>query len=115
MVLREKFARALLVPVILLAWTSVAQADKIVLKNGRKIIAANVVEEGDKVRYETSAGQLTLPKSIIDHIEKGEFAGEMNGAAGAAEAMEMSAPAISAGSYDQIPPGGGRNGRIDLS
>src|ERR1700687_291578 len=92
-----------------------ARADKIVLKNGRKIIASNVVEEGDRVRYETSAGQLTLPKSIIDHIEKGEFAGEMNGAAGAAEAMEMSAPAISAGSYDQIAHGVVGHGRIDRS
>jgi hypothetical protein len=100
---------------ISLASSCLARADKIVLKNGRKIIASNVVEEGDRVRYETSAGQLTLPKSIIDHIEKSEFAGEMNGAAGAAEAMEMSAPAISAGSYDQIAHGVVRNGRIDRS
>jgi tetratricopeptide (TPR) repeat protein len=49
----------------------VARADTIVLKNGRRIVANSVREEGDKVTYETSAGELSLPKSIVDHIEKG--------------------------------------------
>jgi tetratricopeptide (TPR) repeat protein len=49
----------------------IARADKIVLKNGRTIVAYSAVEVGDKVRYETSAGQMTVPKSIVDHIEKG--------------------------------------------
>src|SRR5260221_630985 len=47
------------------------RADTIVLKNGRRIVALSVVVEGDKVRYLTSAGELALPKSIVDHIEKG--------------------------------------------
>src|SRR5215471_7457774 len=46
-------------------------ADTIVLKNGRRIIAFNAVEEGDKVKYQTSAGELSLPKSIVDHVEHG--------------------------------------------
>src|SRR5258708_26920099 len=46
-------------------------AENIVLKNGRRIVALRVVVEGDKVRYLTSAGELALPKSIVDHIEKG--------------------------------------------
>lgn len=46
-------------------------ADTIVLKNGRRILAISVVEAGDKVRYQTPAGELTLPKSIVDHIERG--------------------------------------------
>src|SRR6202790_4031504 len=46
-------------------------ADTIVLKNGRRILALSVVEAGDKVRYQTAAGELTLPKSIVDHIERG--------------------------------------------
>ena len=41
------------------------------LKNGRRIAAQSVVEEGDKVRYQTAAGELSLPKSIVDHIERG--------------------------------------------
>ena len=45
-------------------------ADTIVLKNGRRIVADSVVVEGDKVRYLTAAGELALPKSMVDHIEK---------------------------------------------
>jgi tetratricopeptide (TPR) repeat protein len=48
-----------------------AWADTIVLKNGRRIFASNVVEKDGKVIYETSAGQFSLPKSIVDHIERG--------------------------------------------
>src|SRR5258707_2251440 len=45
-------------------------ADTIVLKNGRRIVADSVVVEGDKVGYFTAAGELALPKSMVDHIEK---------------------------------------------
>ena len=66
-----------------------ARADKIVLKNGRKIIASNVVEDGDKIRYETSAGQLALPKSIVDHIEKGGLVPMMGSPAAAAASLDL--------------------------
>jgi tetratricopeptide (TPR) repeat protein len=46
-------------------------SDTIVLKNGRRIVALSAVEDGDKVRYQTEAGELILPKSIVDHIERG--------------------------------------------
>src|ERR1700693_542320 len=52
-------------------------ADTIVLKNGHRISASNVVEAGDKIRYETSVGELSLPKSIVDHIEKGSYVSNM--------------------------------------
>src|SRR5713226_4271211 len=58
---------------LLLFACGAASADTIVLKNGRRIVAIVAVEEGDKVRYQTSAGELTLPKSIVDHIEKGGY------------------------------------------
>ena len=51
-----------------------APADTIVLKNGRRIEAVNVVEEGDHVRYETDSGVLSLPKSIVARIERGAAA-----------------------------------------
>ncbi len=54
-----------------LATAASSRADTIVLKNGRRVLAFNVVETGEKIRYETSAGELSLPKSIVDHIEKG--------------------------------------------
>jgi hypothetical protein len=67
--------------------------DTIVLKNGRRITAMNVREEGDKVTYETSAGQLSLPKSIVDHIEKG-----------GAVSMSADTPAAAAASLAPPPP-----------
>ncbi len=48
-----------------------AAADTIVLKNGRRIHATNVVEEGSRVSFETSTGKLSLPLSSVDHIERG--------------------------------------------
>jgi hypothetical protein len=53
---------------------SSAAADTIVLKNGRRITAANVTDDGQHVSYETSAGKFTLPKSIVARIEKDQFA-----------------------------------------
>jgi tetratricopeptide (TPR) repeat protein len=44
--------------------------DTIVLKNGRRIVADSVVETSDRVSYETPAGEMSLPRSIVDHIEK---------------------------------------------
>src|SRR5271154_2760648 len=71
-----------------------ASADTIVLKNGRRITAFNVVEAGDKIKYETSAGELSLPKSIVDHIEKGG-AIPMPGAPGADAAnLAITPPAV---------------------
>src|SRR5256885_8163852 len=55
----------------LFATVGAAGADTIVLKNGRRIVALTAVVAGDKVRYQTTAGELTLPKSIVDHIESG--------------------------------------------
>jgi len=50
---------------------AVAQGNTIVLKNGRRIAALSVSQDGDKVRYETAAGTLTLPRAIVDHVESG--------------------------------------------
>src|ERR1700751_2247732 len=71
-----------------------ARADTIVLKNGRRIAALSVVVEGDKVRYLTSAGELALPKSIVDHIEK-DGAGQMTASASAGAAnLAITPPSI---------------------
>jgi tetratricopeptide (TPR) repeat protein len=56
----------------LVVFAEAAGADTIVLKNGRRIAAAKVIEEEGRVSYETSAGRLTLPKSIVDHVERGD-------------------------------------------
>ena len=56
---------------VALTGTAEGRADTIVLKNGRRIVALSVSEEGDKIRYETAAGTLSLPKAIVDHVEHG--------------------------------------------
>src|SRR5215467_14794180 len=55
---------------VVLAVCGTARADTIVLKNGRRIVVLSVTQEGDKIRYETPAGTLTLPGAIVDHIER---------------------------------------------
>lgn len=45
-------------------------ADTIVLKNGRRIKAGHVYEEETQVTYWTAAGELSLPKSLIDRVIK---------------------------------------------
>jgi tetratricopeptide (TPR) repeat protein len=47
-----------------------AAADTIVLKNGRRIVASNVTEDAEHVTYETPAGQMSIPKSIVARIER---------------------------------------------
>src|SRR3974390_846723 len=71
-------------------------ADKIVLKNGRKILAYNVVELGDKIQYETSAGTLTIPKSMVDHMEKGGLMPIGEWPAGAAASLNIAPPEVEA-------------------
>src|SRR5712672_1566043 len=50
-----------------------ARGDTIVLKNGRRITALSVTQEGEKITYETASGTLSLPRSIVDHIEHGSI------------------------------------------
>ncbi len=83
--------RAVSLGVALLSLSGRAAADTIVLKNGRRIIALSAVEEGDKVKYLTSAGELSLPKSIVERIEKGDAA-PMAGSPGAGAANLTIAP-----------------------
>ena len=46
-------------------------ADTIILKNGRRIVAGAVTEEGEKVFYERDGGRVSIPKSLVDRIERG--------------------------------------------
>lgn len=72
------------------AVSSSAAADTIVLTNGRRIVAGNVTEDGTHVTYQTPAGQLSIPKSIVDHIEHDDF--KYSSASGAAARPPVSAP-----------------------
>jgi tetratricopeptide (TPR) repeat protein len=106
--------RAILLGVALLLISAGAAADTIVLKNGRRIIALSAVEEGDKIKYLTSAGELSLPKSIVDRIEKGG-AVSLGGSPGA-EAVNLTiAPSAmeSIGITTDVQQSAVHNGTID--
>jgi tetratricopeptide (TPR) repeat protein len=83
-----------------------AAADTIVLKNGRRIKALSVVEAGDKVKYQTSAGELSLPKSIVDHIERGGSVPMADSPGADAANLAIAPPAMQ-------PVGGGGGEEID--
>jgi tetratricopeptide (TPR) repeat protein len=106
--------RGILVGAALLLISGRASADTIVLKNGRRIVALSAVEEGDKIKYLTSAGELSLPKSIVDRIEKGG-AVSLGGSPGA-EAVNLSmAPSAmeSIGITTDVQHGTVHDGTID--
>jgi len=48
-----------------------AQAETIILKTGRRIVADNVRERGERVIYESAAGEIAIPKSLVERIEEG--------------------------------------------
>src|SRR5689334_21855174 len=48
-----------------------ASAEIIHLKNGRTIVAEGVTESGDKIVYEGTYGQVTIPRNQVDRIERG--------------------------------------------
>jgi tetratricopeptide (TPR) repeat protein len=75
-----------------LAVSSSAAADTIVLKNGNKIVATNITQDAGHVTYQTPAGQLTIPKSIVARIDHDNFA--YSSAASAASEPPVSAPTI---------------------
>ena len=58
---------------LLLFVLTVCRADTIVLKNGRRIVGESITEEADRVTYQSRAGQMSVPKSIVDHIERDDF------------------------------------------
>ena len=59
---------------LLLAVSTVGllNAETIVLKSGRRIQATAVEERGDRVYWETDDGRFSLPKRLIERIERGE-------------------------------------------
>jgi|SRR5579859_1940802 len=98
---------------LLLAGAAV-RADTIVLKNGRRIFALSVREAGDKVIYETSAGELSLPKSIVDHIEKGREVPMADSPAAAGANLVITLPAVQAtGEGTEIENAAVHGGSID--
>lgn len=68
-------------------------ADVIVLKSGRRIEAWSVEERGDRVYYETPEGQVSLPKHLVERIER-TGSGPASSLSVAARLPEVSLPAL---------------------
>ena len=64
-----------------------ASADTIVLKNGQRILAAKVTENTQQVSYETAAGRMSIPRSMVARIERNDL-----GKAAADSRPEITAP-----------------------
>jgi tetratricopeptide (TPR) repeat protein len=102
--------------VALLFLNAHAAADTIVLKNGRRISTLSAYEDGDKVRYLTSAGELSLPKSIVDHIEKGGTVPMAVAPGTAAANLAIAPPALQPGEVrgsGEVERGAVHDGAVD--
>ena len=94
-----------------------ASADTIYLKNGRKIAASHVVRENGQVSYETSAGRMSLPVSIVDKVvhEDESLESTAGTAADKAAHLPIAPPNALARSADQETARAAvRDGSIDL-
>jgi tetratricopeptide (TPR) repeat protein len=93
---------------------SCASADVIVLKNGNRIVGMNVTTDGDRVTYLTSAGQLSIPKSIVARIEHDDFA--FSPGNGASVAPPVSTPQIQpAAGYEEVTQKTIHDGGVDYA
>jgi tetratricopeptide (TPR) repeat protein len=86
--------QAALIVALSAATASFAAGDTIVLKNGRRIVASHVSENGDRVSYETPAGEMSIPKSIVERIDRDDF--------GYSSSRASAAPPVSAPQIDPV-------------
>src|SRR4029077_6269828 len=91
-------------------------ADTIYLKNGRKIIASHVFQEDGQVSYETSAGRLSFPLSIVDrvvHDDSSPISTAGTSAGRAANLLMRPPSALDAPAKDAVANAAVRDGSID--
>ncbi|HEV3219172.1 MAG TPA: tetratricopeptide repeat protein [Candidatus Acidoferrales bacterium] len=81
-----------------------ANADTIVLKNGRRIVVDSATESGDRVTGVTSAGEISLPKSMVERIEHSPVA-----------VVSSSRANSEASSLSIAPPAASQNNLSDLN
>jgi tetratricopeptide (TPR) repeat protein len=92
-------------------------ADTIYLKNGRKIAASSVVQENGRVSYETSAGRMSFPASIVDRVERDSASLDSKAGTPADRAANLSiAPpnTLNTRSRDDAAGAAVRDGSLDL-
>lgn len=99
--------------VLALAASSCVRADVIVLKNGNRIVGMNVTTDGDRVTYQTSAGQLSIPKAIVAHVERDDFS--VSSGNGGTIAPPVSAPQIEPDDEEEIARQTIHDGGVDYA
>jgi tetratricopeptide (TPR) repeat protein len=77
-----------------------ASADTIVLKNGRRIIASDVTQDAEHITYQTPAGQMSIPKSIVLRVERDDLS--YSSASRADGPPPVSAPQIEVRGYEDV-------------
>jgi len=82
-------------------------ADVIVLKSGRRIQAWSVEVKGERVWWETQAGQFSLPRHLVERIERDEVGSALPPLAESAPVVSL--PALDAAGVAQVIS----SGRID--
>jgi tetratricopeptide (TPR) repeat protein len=106
--------RVIRLGLLVLIAASAASADTIVLKSGRKITATNVVEEGDRVYYETPAGRLSFPKSAVERIERGGTYSSAGGSRNAEVEVPAAVPGVMPSTgFEDVFKAAVKNGSID--
>jgi tetratricopeptide (TPR) repeat protein len=91
-----------------------ARADTIYLKNGRQIQATNTVRQNGKVTFETSAGTMSVPESVVDHIVSGDAPIiPQKGSNSAAADLQMAPPSSNAVDAASVLQSILRDGAID--
>jgi len=91
-----------------------AQADTIYLKNGRQIQGTNAVKQNGKVTFETAAGTMSVPESLVDRIVSGDppIAPQTNSNSAAAE-LSMAPPSSSSADSASVLQSILRDGALD--
>jgi len=87
--------RTPLAGLLLVVAASTCRADVIYLKNGRKIVATVTRQNAKQVFYELGEGEVALPRSLIERIEKSsraEDAGQTRGSPQGDAAREIPLP-----------------------
>lgn len=79
-------------------FAAAAGADTIVLKNGRHITVDVATESGDRVTGETAAGEISLPKSMVERVEHTpiDFSAQSSTANNSARTISIAPPSASA-------------------
>ncbi len=94
---------------------SPASADTIHLKNGRKIVADSVRENGNHYEYDIGDNSYAIPKSLVDHVEAGGMPGSSSTSAGARNVADLPAfsPADSLANEGDLLGKVIREGKVD--